>query len=129
VLPVLGLLFLVVPLVELYVIIQVGQELGALTTIAALIVISVLGAWLVKREGLGVWRRIQQQVGSGRAPGKELADAFLIMFAGALMLTPGFLTDLLGVLLLLPPTRAVIRTSLLHRLARRATVTRAGRRW
>ena len=114
VMPLLLLLFVVVPLVELYVIIQVGQEIGALSTIVLLLVISVVGAWLAKREGLGVFRRIKAQVDAGKVPGAELVDAFLILLAGALLLTPGFVTDVLGIALLLPPTRALIRRAVRH---------------
>ncbi len=95
------LLFLVVPLAELYVIIQVGQAFGALNTIALLIIISATGAWLVKREGMAVWKRFQRQVEAGAVPGKEIADGVMILFAGALLMSPGFLTDLLGIALLL----------------------------
>ena len=121
---VLVLLFLVVPLAELYVIIQVGQSFGALNTIGLLIVISLVGGWLVKREGMGVWRRFQRQVGSGTVPGKEIADGVMILFAGALLMTPGFLTDVLGISLLLPPVRAVIRGVLMKQAARRAGIFR-----
>ena len=93
---VLVLLFLIVPLAELYVIIQVGQAVGALNTIALLVVISAVGAWLAKREGLSVWRRFQRQVEAGAVPGKEIADGVMILFAGALLMTPGFLSDLTG---------------------------------
>jgi UPF0716 protein FxsA len=117
---VLVLLFLVVPLAELYVIIQVGQAFGALNTIALLILISAAGAWLVKREGISVWRRFQRQVESGSIPGRELADGVMILFAGALLMTPGFLTDVAGILLLLPPVRAGVRAALLRRATRRA---------
>jgi UPF0716 protein FxsA len=109
------LLFLAVPIVELYVIIQVGQAIGALETIGLLVVISVVGAWLAKREGLGVWRRIQAQLDAGRVPGADVLDAFLILLAGALLLTPGFLTDVLAILLLFPPTRALVRRALRRR--------------
>ena len=109
------LLFLVVPIVELYVIIQVGQEIGALNTIGLLLVISVLGAWLAKREGTGVWRRLNQQVSTGKVPGAELIDAFLILLAGALLLTPGFISDVLAIFLLIPPTRALVRRVLRRR--------------
>ncbi len=119
---VLVVLFLVVPLAELYVIIQVGQAFGALNTIALLIVISAAGAWLVKREGLHVWRRFQQQVGAGAVPGKEIADGVMVLVAGALLLAPGFLTDIAGILLLLPPVRAAIRTLVMRRAARRAGI-------
>ena len=121
---VLVVLFLVVPFLELFVLLQVGQQIGAIPTVVILIVVSILGGWLVKREGIGVWRRMNEQVRSGRVPGKELADAALILFGGALLLTPGFLTDILGVALLAPPTRAVVRVELLRRMARRVQVSR-----
>ncbi len=120
------LVFLVVPLVELYLIIQVGSAIGALNTIILLVVMAVAGGWLVKREGLGVLRRIQAQLQGGRLPARELVDAFLILFAGALMLTPGFLTDVLGLALLLPPVRAVVRGTLGQRLSRRLVDRRRG---
>jgi UPF0716 protein FxsA len=124
---VLILLFLVVPLAELYVIIQVGQALGALNTIALLIVISAVGAWLAKREGLSVWRRFQRQVESGAVPGKEIADGVMILFAAALLMSPGFLTDLLGIALLLPPVRAVVRGVFMRQAAKRAGIIRVHR--
>lgn len=119
---VLVVLFVLVPLAELYIIIQVGHALGALNTIALLILISAAGAWLMKREGMSVWRRFQRQVESGRVPGKEMADGVMILTAGALLLAPGFLTDVAGLLLLLPPVRAVVRTMVTRRAARRAGV-------
>lgn len=106
---VLLLVFLVVPFVELYVIIQVAHVIGALDTIALLIIVSAVGAWLVKREGLGVWRRAQRQIGRGGVPGNELVDGVLVLFAGALLLTPGFVTDVFGLLFLIPPSRDLIR--------------------
>ena len=118
--PLLVVLFLVVPFVELFVIIQVGQAIGALPTIAVLVLISVVGAWLVKREGLGVLRRARARMRSGEVPGSELTDGVLILFAGALLLTPGFLTDVLGILLLLPPVRAGMRQGATRALRRRA---------
>ena len=118
----LALLFVVVPFVELYLILQVGQELGVLNTIVVLILISVLGAWLVKREGLSVLRRAVTRVQEGEVPGRELVDGVLILFAGALLLTPGFLTDVGGILLLLPPVRLALRGSVVRFLARRAKV-------
>jgi len=124
---VLVLLFLVVPLAELYVIIQVGQAFGALNTIALLIIISATGAWLVKREGINVWRRFQRSVEAGSVPGKEIADGVMILFAGALLLSPGFLTDILGIALLLPPVRAVVRAALMRQAARRAGIVRVER--
>ena len=126
--PLLVLLFLVVPLVELYVLIQVGQEIGALWTIGLLVLVSVIGAWLAKREGVGVWLRMQEQVASGRMPGVELVDASLILLAGALLLTPGFVTDVLAVVLLIPPTRALVRRVLGRTLLGRVEAVAAVRR-
>ena len=113
---VLALLFLVVPIVELAVIVQVGQAVGVWNTIGLLLLMSVLGGWLMKREGLGVLRRIQRTVEQGRVPSTELVDGVLIVVGGALMLTPGFLSDVLGISLLLPPVRAVVRRVAARRL-------------
>lgn len=116
------LLFLALPFVELYVIVQVGRSIGALNTIAVLLLVSLAGAWLVKREGLGVLRRAQERAASGAVPGRELVDGVLILFAGALLLTPGFLTDVVGILLLLPPVRAALRGAATRALGRRGGV-------
>lgn len=115
----LALIFLVMPILELAVIIQVGQSLGVLNTVGLLLLVSAAGAWLVKREGLGVWRRFNSQVRAGIVPAREIADGVLILFAGALLLTPGFLTDILGLLLLVPPVRAAIRGAAMLRASRR----------
>lgn len=110
------ILFLVVPIAELAVIIQVSDWLGGvLPTIALLIAVSVAGAWLVKREGLSAMVRVQRELERGEMPTKTLVDGLLILFGGALLLTPGFLTDALGFSLLLPPTRAAVRTILIRR--------------
>lgn len=107
--PVLMLLFIVVPLLELAVIIRVGAVLGVIETLMLLLVISVVGAWLAKREGLGVYRRFRQQISEGRVPGAEIVDGVLVICAAALLLTPGFLTDAVALLLLVPPVRASVR--------------------
>ena len=120
---VLTLLFLIVPFAELFVLLKVGGAIGVLNTIVVLLAVSALGAWLVKREGLTVLRRAQQRVEAGEMPGRELIDGVLILFAGALLLTPGFLTDVLGVVLLFPPTRAAFRAYAVSMLARRAHTT------
>lgn len=119
---VLALAFLVVPFLELYVLIQVGRVVGALPTIALLVAVSAAGAWLVKREGLNTIRRAQAQLRDGRVPTSELVDGVLIVLAGALLVSPGFVTDLAGILLLLPPVRLALRRSARRRLARRAGV-------
>jgi UPF0716 protein FxsA len=111
------LLLVVAPLVELYVIIQVAQVIGGWETIALLILESMLGAWLLKRQGLSVLARVGDAVDHGRVPGKELVDGLLIVVAGALMLAPGFIGDIIGFLLLLPPTRALVRAPLMKRFA------------
>jgi UPF0716 protein FxsA len=120
------LMFLVVPLVELYIIVQVASGIGILETIGLLVLVSVVGAWLVRAQGLGVLGRVQSQLSQGKLPGRELVDGLLILFAGALMLTPGFLTDAFGLLLLLPPTRAIVRTVLIHRYKSRIVVAGPG---
>ena len=112
-------LFLAVPIAELYVLIQVGQAIGVLDTLALLLLVSIVGAWLAKREGLGVLRRLQLALQAGRVPGTELIDGFLILLAAALMLTPGFLTDVAAILLLLPPVRAAVRPVLRRGFVRR----------
>ena len=122
-LAVLVLLFLAVPFVELFVIIQVGQAIGAGWTVGILVLVSVVGAWLVKREGLGVLGRARARMRAGEVPGSELTDGVFILFAGALLLTPGFLTDVVGILLLLPPVRTGLR-----RAATRAYRRRRGTR-
>jgi len=106
---VLLVLLIVVPFLELWVIVEVWQAIGGWWTIFALVAISFAGAWLVKREGTGVWFRLNRQIEQGKVPHNEVIDGALILFAGALMLTPGFLTDIVGLLLLLPPTRAGVR--------------------
>ena len=124
VLPLLVVLFLVVPIVELTVIIWVGQAIGVVETLLLMVAVSAVGAWLVKREGIGLWRRAQRQLDSGVVPGRELVDGMLIMLAGALLLTPGFVSDCLGVLLLLPPVRAGLRRIVIRRLRKRVVVQR-----
>lgn len=107
--PVLGFIFLVVPLVELAVIIEVGQRIGVLNTVAVLIGISIAGAVLAKREGVAVWTRFRAAIQRGEVPSNEIVDGFCVLLGAALLLTPGFLTDLLGLALLFPLSRALIR--------------------
>jgi UPF0716 protein FxsA len=117
------LLFVVVPLAELFVIIQVGQAIGVWWTIGILIADSILGSVLMRSQGRSTWRRFNEAVGAGRVPAREVIDGVLVIFGGALLLTPGFLTDILGLVLLLPPTRAVVRAVLLRRFAHRLVVS------
>jgi UPF0716 protein FxsA len=107
------ILFIAVPLVELYVIIQVGQWIGAGPTIAMLLLLdSILGAALLRHQGRAAWRRFNLALSEGRVPHRETFDGAMVIFGGALLLTPGFITDVFGVLLLIPPTRALIRGAL-----------------
>jgi UPF0716 protein FxsA len=119
VLGLLALAFVVVPIVEIYLLIQVGSVIGSLNTVALLVLVSIVGAWLVKHEGIGVWQRLQATLANGRMPGNELIDGLLILLGGALMLTPGFLTDIAGLVLILPPSRAMIRALVRKRFAGR----------
>ena len=88
--------FLIIPLVEIWILIQVADSAGLLNTIGLLIILSVIGAWLVKREGLSVFRKAQNELVQGQLPERQILDGLLILFGGALMLTPGFFTDFIG---------------------------------
>jgi UPF0716 protein FxsA len=120
------LLFILVPIAELAVIVQVGQAIGVWWTIAILIGDSLLGSLLMRSQGRAAWRRFNAAVRSGRPPAREVLDGALVIFGGALLLTPGFISDVLGVLLLLPPSRAVVRRMLVRRLGRRVLASMAG---
>ena len=117
------LLFVVVPIAELYVIIQVGQEIGVWWTIGILIADSILGSVLMRSQGRIAWRRFNDALRAGRVPAREVVDGTLVIFGGALLLTPGFLTDILGLVLLIPPTRAIVRAVLVRRFAHRLVVS------
>ncbi|MEX2587538.1 MAG: FxsA family protein [Actinomycetota bacterium] len=121
----LALLFFLVPIAEIAVLIQVGQVLGTGPTILALIGLSLFGAWLAKREGIAVWGRFTGTLAQGRMPSAEIQDGALILFGAALLLTPGFLTDFLGLSLLIPGLRSVVKPALL-KAGRLAVVGRTG---
>lgn len=122
---ILFLLFIVFPVAELYVIIRVGSSIGFLNTLGLIVLVAVVGSWLVKREGLRVWAKFNDSVAQGRVPTREIIDGVLILVAGALLLAPGFLTDVIGILVLFPPTRAVFR-SMLTKRARRGSIILGG---
>jgi UPF0716 protein FxsA len=103
------LAFLVVPVLEIWLLIQVGSVIGGWQTVGLLIADSLLGAWLVRREGRRAWRSLQEALREGRMPDRELADGGLVLVGGALLLTPGFLTDVFGFLCVLPFTRPMMR--------------------
>jgi UPF0716 protein FxsA len=119
VIPLLFLLFIVVPIAEIYVIIQVGQAIGALWTILLLIADSIIGARLVSWQGRRAWARFQEAITAGRVPHREVLDGALIIVGGAFLLTPGFLTDIVGLVLLLPPSRGLVRRALTRAIIRR----------
>jgi UPF0716 protein FxsA len=106
------LLFIVVPILELYVIIQVGGLIGVWPTLALLLLDAILGSLLLRHQGRGAWRRFNEALAQGRFPGKEVVDGLLIVIGGTLLLAPGFLTDIVGLVFLIPPTRALVRAVL-----------------
>ncbi|WP_214414645.1 FxsA family protein [Sphaerisporangium fuscum] len=101
--------FLIVPVAEIWFLIQVGEVIGGWQTVGLLILDSLLGAWLVRREGRRAWRALREALDSGRMPDRELADGALVVAGGTLLLTPGFLTDIAGFFLILPFTRPIAR--------------------
>jgi UPF0716 protein FxsA len=124
---VLVVLFLVVPIVEIAVIVQVGQVIGPWPTVLLLLLESALGAWLVKHEGRRAWDTLRTAGATGRLPSRELADAGLVLVGGTLLLTPGFVTDVFGFFLILPVTRPLAPRMRGVFVARRATAA-IGRR-
>ncbi|WP_193606915.1 FxsA family protein [Nocardioides lijunqiniae] len=125
------LALVVVPLLEIFVLIQVGQVIGPWWTILLLVLDSIIGGWLIRREGARAWRSLNAAIGSGTMPARELADGALILIGGTLMLSPGFVTDLFGILLILPVTRPAFRRLLTAFATRRvlvATTRRAATR-
>jgi UPF0716 protein FxsA len=124
------ILFVIVPIAELALIIQVGEAIGVWWTIALLVADSLLGSALMRSQGRLAWRRFNEATAAGRVPAREVLDGVLVIFGGALLLTPGFISDVLGLLLLFPPTRAVARRILVRRFAHRmvASVTGTVRR-
>ncbi|MFN2616295.1 MAG: FxsA family protein [Thermoleophilaceae bacterium] len=121
-------LFIAVPLAELYVILKVGDAIGVPWTILLLAADSVLGSMLLRSQGRAVWRRFSQALARGRMPHREVQDGVLVIFGGAFLITPGFITDIIGLLLLLPPTRPLMRRLVMRSLSRRMElrVARAG---
>lgn len=111
--------FLLVPILEIYLIIKIGGLIGALPTALLLLFESLLGAWIVKREGLRAWRALRDAVTIGQLPDRQLADAALVLIGGTLLLTPGFATDIVGFAFVLPFTRPLVRRGLTTILARR----------
>ncbi len=120
------LLFIAVPIVEIYFIVKVGELIGVLPTLALLVADALLGAALLRHQGRGAWRRFNAALTERRFPGREVADGLMIAVGGTLLLTPGFVTDVFGAILLIPPTRALVRRLMRAYVARRFTVVSLG---
>lgn len=120
------LLFTLVPLVELIILIRIGGRIGALPTILMVLGIGLIGAWLARREGFRALARIRRDLAEGRLPGDSTIDALLVLVAGVLMITPGLLTDVGGLALLIPPARAAVRRWLKRRFQGRLTILQLG---
>lgn len=118
-------LFIVIPIVELWVIIEIGSLIGVLPTIALLIADALLGSLLLRHQGRGAWRRFNEALARRRFPGREVADGLLIAIGGTLLLTPGFVTDVFGLILLVPPTRAIVRRLMRGYVTRRFVIVGA----
>jgi UPF0716 protein FxsA len=120
--PGLFLALLLVPIVEIWVIVRVGQTIGAGPTILLLVLDGMVGAWLIRHEGRRAWQALMQTLSAGRMPTRELADGGLVLVGGTLLIAPGFLTDILGYLFVLPFTRPLVRGALVRYLAGRVRV-------
>lgn len=118
---------LVVPVVELIVIVQMAGVIGVLPTVLSLVLISAAGAWLVKREGLGAIRRVQNQIARAEIPTDGLVDGLLVLLAGAMLVFPGFVTDTFGLILLVPPVRSLVRRVVIKRFRARVAGRPVGR--
>ena len=109
------LLFIVVPIAELALLIQVGQLIGVWWTVLLLIADAILGSWLLRTQSRAAWLRFNEALANGRVPHREVIDGVLVIFGGVLLLTPGFITDIFGLLFLFPPTRVLLRGLLVRR--------------
>jgi UPF0716 protein FxsA len=112
--------FIVLPVAELYLILRVGDLIGVPLTILLLAADSVIGAVLLRSQGRAAWRRLNEALAEGRMPHREVQDGALVIFGGAFLITPGFITDVIGLLMLLPPTRPLVRRLVMRALTRRA---------
>ena len=121
-------LFTIVPLAELAILVWIAQRTNWLVTLAMIVVPAALGAWLARRQGLRCWRAVQEQIARGELPTDSLLDGLLILIAGALLITPGLLTDTAGFLLLIPPFRRLARRRLVRRIQARIFVSLDGQR-
>lgn len=122
------LLFIAVPVIELWLILQIGELIGVWPTIALLLIDSVVGAWLVKSQGGAVWARFREVAGAGGVPANEAVDGFLVILGGTLLLVPGFLSDIAGLVFILPPSRKLLRGRMVGFVKRRTRFTVVGPR-
>lgn len=113
------LLFIIVPAVELILLIQMGQWIGTLPTVGLIVLTGIIGAYLTRQQGMQVWRRMQQELQGGQMPGEAILEGAMILVAGAVLMTPGVLTDALGFLLLIPPSRKLISRFVSAQIQRR----------
>jgi UPF0716 protein FxsA len=120
--PILAVLFLVVPIVEIYLLIQVGQVIGAGWTIFLVVLTAVVGVALLRVQGLSTLHRAQQKMRHNELPAREILEGMGLLVAGALLLTPGFFTDTIGFLLLFPPTRLLLVNAIVSRMVVSASV-------
>ena len=123
------LIFIVVPIAELYVIIQVGNAIGLIPTLVLLLLDALLGSMLLRQQGRAAWVRFNRALAENRLPHKEVFDGVLIIFGGALLITPGFITDIFGLILLIPPTRAIVRAISSRMVRGRLAMGAAGTFW
>jgi UPF0716 protein FxsA len=117
------LIFIVLPIAEIYVIVKVGEAIGVLPTIALLLLDSFLGAALLRSQGRAAWSRFNEALAAGRIPAREVFDGAMVILGGAFLITPGFITDVIGLLLLIPPSRAIFRGITTRMATRRAAFT------
>lgn len=112
------LLFLIVPVAEVWLLVTLGERMGFGATLALVVGSAVLGSWLARREGVAAWRRVQARLAEGALPGPEVVDGLVVLISATLLIAPGFLTDAAGLLGLFPPTRALARRALVRRFER-----------
>jgi UPF0716 protein FxsA len=117
------LLLILWPIAELFVAIKVAEAIGLLLTVLALVVSWPIGMWLLRAEGRAAWRRLSAAVSAGRPPAREVIDGALVLFGGVLLIIPGFISDVVGLSLLLPPTRALARGGIVRNFQSRLVVT------
>lgn len=113
--PIFAFLFLVVPIIEIYLLIQVGAVIGALPTILLVVATAVIGAYLLRQQGLSTLSRFQQNMATGVLPAREMLEGVLLLIGGALLMTPGFFTDAIGFMCLIPMTRQLFVAQLIKR--------------